>query len=388
MSYRRRKPPDQVSGNPFISLHPERELKRDAMRHSPRNTIQACVPDCSNHEKNTVDVNYEQRRSNQIFVGLTNTGNDCCVNALLQTFFMMPEYKNILSRCQQQGVLKENDNHIPYHLDKVFQDLQNTTQRTVTPEKFIQCLMLNHITVTIQLDAEEIFRSLFSLLQDQLKKTEFIRDINNLHIITTEEYTKCLQCLQECKQVGYMLTIPLSLCNPSSGELYMCVKKSLDAFFEPQILEGGNKCYCDQCGKKTKTMQGSRVLSPPQILCLQLKRFDLATNLGKAVKSYNFMAFPDRLNLDNFNKEHHRQMDTYNLLSVIVHIGSTSFGHYYAYIRRFPEMDWYCFRDEYVTKATWKDVTTTFGSSPSSSCGLNRFQMGETAYLLFYKRIN
>ncbi|XP_067851573.1 ubl carboxyl-terminal hydrolase 18-like isoform X3 [Heptranchias perlo] len=323
----------------------EIKLNRDLMQHSLRSTIQVHTTDYSNHEKNTVDLDCEQRRptrycNNQIFVGLTNTGNNCCVNALLQTLFMTPEYKNLLLRCRQKGVLKKDNNHIPYHLYKVFKYLQDTTQRIVAPDKFIQCLVLNHITMGIQLDAEEIFRSLFSLLRDQLKETEF--------------------------------------------------EKSLDVFFEPQQLDACNKCYCDQCGEKTTSVQGYRVLSSPQILCLQLKRFDFATNLGKAVKNYDFMAFPESLHFGNSNEEHHSQMNKwqYKLLSVIVHIGSTSFGHYYAYIRSFPEMDWYCFRDEYVTKATWEEVKMTFGSSDSFSPGLNGLQMGGTAYLLFYKRIN
>ncbi|XP_067851572.1 ubl carboxyl-terminal hydrolase 18-like isoform X2 [Heptranchias perlo] len=335
----------------------EIKLNRDLMQHSLRSTIQVHTTDYSNHEKNTVDLDCEQRRptrycNNQIFVGLTNTGNNCCVNALLQTLFMTPEYKNLLLRCRQKGVLKKDNNHIPYHLYKVFKYLQDTTQRIVAPDKFIQCLVLNHITMGIQLDAEEIFRSLFSLLRDQLKETEFVEDINNLYIIITEEYTKCLKCLQEFRQVGYLLTIPLSLYNPSTGKCYKCIEKSLDVFFEPQQLDACNKCYCDQCGEKTTSVQGYRVLSSPQILCLQLKRFDFATNLGKAVKNYDFMAFPESLHFGNSNEEHHSQMNKwqYKLLSVIVHIGSTSFGHYYAYIRSFPEMDWYCFRDEYVTK--------------------------------------
>ncbi|XP_067897515.1 ubl carboxyl-terminal hydrolase 18-like [Heterodontus francisci] len=384
----------KLSAHTEEGITPERKLNRDAMLHSPGIATQAHVPYFCNHEQNSVDQVCEERpptrySKNQRFVGLTNTSNNCCVNALLQTLFMTPEYKILLLKCRQKGALIKANNHIPYHLDKVFQHLQDNTQRTIFPLKFIRCLILNHINMGIQLDAEETFRSLFSLLQDQLKETEFISDINNLHMLTTEEYTKCLECQHEFKQVGYMLTIPLSLYNPSSGKPYESVEKSLDAFFELQHLDDANMWYCDQCGEKTAAVQGNKVLSCPQILCLQLKRFDFASNLGTTVKNYDFMAFPESLHFEKFIEKHHSQMSKwqYNLLSVIVHMGSTSFGHYYAHIRRFPEMDWYCFNDKNVMNVTWEDVKMTFGSSPSSSTHQNEFQMHGTAYLLFYKRM-
>ncbi|XP_051873897.1 ubl carboxyl-terminal hydrolase 18-like [Pristis pectinata] len=369
-----------------------RNLNSDSMENSTRNEIQLhATTDVSSCEKNTF-VDREQRRptrysSDRRFVGLTNMGNSCCVNVLLQILFMTPEYRNLILRCQQEGILKTAPNHIPYQLSKMFQHLQGTTERPASPRSIIHCLWLNDINMGVQQDAEEIFRFIFCLVQNQLEGTDFVTDVNKLFIITTEEYTRCLECLQKIKQTGSMLTIPISLCNPSTVKLEN-IENSLATFFEPQKLDAGNMCYCDRCRKKTVTMKSYGVISYPQILCLQLKRFYFSTDWERTVKNYDFMEFPETLHLKNSWEESHSQMNKfqYRLMSVIVHVGSASFGHYYAYIRSFPEMEWYCFMDECIRKATWEDIKETFGSSRGCS-GRSGCQMGGTAYLLFYRRM-
>ncbi|XP_038672883.1 ubl carboxyl-terminal hydrolase 18-like isoform X2 [Scyliorhinus canicula] len=349
--------------------------------------LPACVPECSGNERNIVDC-CEQRTStiycgDQMFVGLTNTGNNCCLNALLQTLFVTQNYAALLLDCRQKGVLKKAEDSIPYHLYKLFKYRRNN-KRPVPTHRFIQCLKLNRFNVGIQLDAEELFRSFFHLLQDQLKETGFIEAVNNLHMVTIGECNRCLKCDHEFTQVGYMLTIPLSLYN-ASGNTYETIVNSLHGFFKHQLLDDDNKCHCDKCGEKTATTQYCRLLSCPQILCLQLKRFDLDPRWGTVVKNYDLMKFQEDLDLESFIGIHHSQKNKwqYKLLSVIVHEGSGTFGHYYAYVRNVQEMDWYYMNDEIVQRATWKDVENTFGSS-SSSARLWR----QTAYLLFYKRMD
>ncbi|XP_072111650.1 ubl carboxyl-terminal hydrolase 18-like isoform X1 [Mobula birostris] len=370
----------------------ERKLNSDSMGISTRNEIQRhSTTGCNNREKNTLDVEHEERRStrysgDRMFVGLINMGNSCCVNVLLQTLFMTPEYRNLILRCRQENILKNEPNHVPYQLDKMFQHLQDTKQIIASSFDFTWCLSLNHINVRIQMDVEELFCSVFCLVQDQLKGTDLIAEFNKLYTVTTEECIKCSQCQQETEQTGSMLTIPLSLYDTTNSELHENVENSLASFFEPQTLDDCNMCYCNKCKEKTITIKSYRKMSYPQILCLHLKRFNFST--GRTIKVYDFMEFPETLNV---TEKSHSQMSKlqYHLLSVIVHIGSASFGHYYAYIRKFPEMDWYCFRDEIVSKATWEDVKSTFGPSQINSerSGQSGFQRGGTAYLLFYHRM-
>lgn len=43
----------------------------------------------------------------------------------------------------------------------------------------------------------------------------------------------------------------------------------------------------------------------------------------------------------------------YELFSIMIHSGSASGGHYYAYIKDFNQGEWYCFNDQSVSRVRW-----------------------------------
>jgi ubiquitin carboxyl-terminal hydrolase 47 len=43
----------------------------------------------------------------------------------------------------------------------------------------------------------------------------------------------------------------------------------------------------------------------------------------------------------------------YELYSIMIHSGSASGGHYYAYIKDFAKGEWFCFNDQSVTRVTY-----------------------------------
>lgn len=42
----------------------------------------------------------------------------------------------------------------------------------------------------------------------------------------------------------------------------------------------------------------------------------------------------------------------YELFSIMIHSGSASGGHYYAYIKEFKKGDWFCFNDQSVSRVS------------------------------------
>nr|XP_034183817.1 ubiquitin carboxyl-terminal hydrolase 47 [Osmia lignaria]XP_034183826.1 ubiquitin carboxyl-terminal hydrolase 47 [Osmia lignaria]XP_034183833.1 ubiquitin carboxyl-terminal hydrolase 47 [Osmia lignaria]XP_034183840.1 ubiquitin carboxyl-terminal hydrolase 47 [Osmia lignaria]XP_034183850.1 ubiquitin carboxyl-terminal hydrolase 47 [Osmia lignaria]XP_034183856.1 ubiquitin carboxyl-terminal hydrolase 47 [Osmia lignaria]XP_034183865.1 ubiquitin carboxyl-terminal hydrolase 47 [Osmia lignaria] len=76
----------------------------------------------------------------------------------------------------------------------------------------------------------------------------------------------------------------------------------------------------------------------------------------------------------------------YELFSIMIHSGSASGGHYYAYIKDFRTQEWLCFNDQSVTQITHDDIQKTYGGGPSrpyrvsSSCA--------NAYMLMYRQID
>jgi len=77
-----------------------------------------------------------------------------------------------------------------------------------------------------------------------------------------------------------------------------------------------------------------------------------------------------------------------------VHSGDVHGGHYYAFIRPTPKMQWYKFDDERVTRARKKDVFEgTFGGETSRSSWnafgkpvTSTYMQSSNAYMLLYIR--
>ncbi|XP_076622356.1 ubiquitin specific protease 47 [Colletes latitarsis] len=77
----------------------------------------------------------------------------------------------------------------------------------------------------------------------------------------------------------------------------------------------------------------------------------------------------------------------YELFSIMIHSGSASGGHYYAYIKDFKTQEWLCFNDQSVTQITHDDIQKTYGGGPtrpyySGACS------STNAYMLMYRQID
>lgn len=79
----------------------------------------------------------------------------------------------------------------------------------------------------------------------------------------------------------------------------------------------------------------------------------------------------------------------YELFSIMIHSGSASGGHYYAYIKSFTNGKWYCFNDQSVTKASDDDIERTYGGFESSRTYYSSVYSSSTnAYMLMYRQVN
>lgn len=71
----------------------------------------------------------------------------------------------------------------------------------------------------------------------------------------------------------------------------------------------------------------------------------------------------------------------YELFSIMIHSGSATGGHYYAYIKCFETNQWYNFNDERVSKIDRDDIVKAYGHSYST-------YSSTTAYMLLYRLRN
>ncbi|XP_067907209.1 ubl carboxyl-terminal hydrolase 18-like isoform X4 [Heterodontus francisci] len=278
-------------------------------------------------------------------VGLTNCGLTCCVNALLQSFYLTPEFTSILQRY----------------------------------------LRLFCFQVNIQHDAEELFLIIFNLLLDQLQNSRLAEEMKRLYEIKVEGFVEC-QCGKVSVIDSSMWSLPLPLQEMQNRGCFP-LEDALKLFFTPQELTRNNMCFCSDCKMKTPSRKGFKLISVPGILNLHLNRFRAASSAGGFIrKIYSSVSFPEILNLDQLPLSEKTQKCGngqecwfYQLYAVLTHAGLSGFGHYTAYVKSFTDSSWYHLDDACVSRVTWNDVMKTFGSHGSS--------WDETAYMLLYKRV-
>jgi ubiquitin carboxyl-terminal hydrolase 47 len=78
----------------------------------------------------------------------------------------------------------------------------------------------------------------------------------------------------------------------------------------------------------------------------------------------------------------------YELFSIMIHSGSASGGHYYAYIKEFKKGDWFCFNDQSVSRITYDDIRKTYGGGPMRGYYSGAYSSSTNAYMLMYRQID
>lgn len=145
-------------------------------------------------------------------------------------------------------------------------------------------------------------------------------------------------------------------------------------FLREEVLDGENAYKCEKCSKKTRATKKYSIRSVPNILVIQLKRFDFS-NAGKLS---HFVTYPETLNLKTFFSETESKSFgeksienlNYKLYGVLVHLGYSSHsGHYYSFVLG-PNDVWYKADDQRVSPVQARDA------------------LAQHAYILFYSKIN
>lgn len=77
---------------------------------------------------------------------------------------------------------------------------------------------------------------------------------------------------------------------------------------------------------------------------------------------------------------------TYDLFAIMIHSGSASGGHYYAYIKDLESGNWYSFNDQTVNPITQEDISKSFGGSGAFKSYYSNFSSSTNAYMLMYRQ--
>ncbi|CAM8951990.1 unnamed protein product [Rhodiola kirilowii] len=312
-------------------------------------------------------------------LGLRNQGNTCYLNSVLQCLTYTPPLANFClnhlhtSHCDiaLEGC-KKRDCAFCIIEKRIARSL--STELTLdTPAKINNCLRIfaDHFRCGRQEDAHEFLRYVIDACHNtclKLKKLsgkggELLNDntvVKEIFGGALQSQVKCLSCGNESNKVDEIMDISLDVVRSSS------VKDALHKFFQPEVLDGNNKYKCENCKKLVAARKQMSILQAPNVLVIQLKRFDGIFG-GKIDKD---IAFEEVLVLSSYickaTKDLHPD---YKLFGTIVHSGySPESGHYYAYVKDAMGR-WYCCNDSFVTLSSLQESCASNGIKSSASNG-------------------
>ncbi|XP_053398003.1 ubiquitin carboxyl-terminal hydrolase 47-like isoform X2 [Mercenaria mercenaria] len=381
------------------------------------------------------------------YVGLVNQAMTCYLNSLIQTLYMTPEFRNAIYRFHFDS--GKGVKNIPYQLQRLFLLLQTSTKRAVETTDLTKSFGWDSSEVWQQHDVQELCRVMFDALEVTWRGTDQENLVNQLYQGKMKDYVKCLECGNESARIDTYLDIPLVIRPFGSTTAYKSVTEALEAFVQPETLEGRDQYFCEKCNKKCDAHKGLKFLSFPYLLTLQMKRFDFDYATMHRIKLNDKMTFPEVLNLNyltedlteegtteekspdvietdsvqkdqsidegiemevsssagSINEDSNLSNDTlndrnaqhsnvkgpyvYELFSIMIHSGSAAGGHYYAYIKCLSDGQWYSFNDQHVSKITYDDIRKTYGgSSTTRGYYSSSYASSANAYMLMYRKID
>jgi len=339
-----------------------------------------------------------EKYKNKGLSGLANLGNTCFINSCMQVlshtyelniFLDQENYKKKLKNKCDSALLIEwdnlrkmlwNDNCIisPGKFIKIVQKVAEIKDREIFTgysqndvSEFllfiIDCFhnsLSREIKMTIsgspQNNTDELAVKCFDMIKNMYTKdySEIWNIFYGVHIseITSLETDEQLQVTPE---PYFMIDLPIPQ-NNKSIQLIDC----FELYVEGEKLEGENAWFNEKTGKKENIRKRIQFWSFPNILVIDLKRFN-----SKNQKNQVLVSFPlDDLDLSKYVIGYKKNTYIYELYGVCNHSGGVLGGHYTAYVKN-ANGKWYHFNDTNV-----------------SEVGLVDSIISPKAYCLFYKK--
>jgi len=391
------------------------ELAKDC----PPNLALLCEQMVSHHARPAVAISKKGYslpalpKSSTGYVGLKNLGCICYMNATVQNFFMVPEFR--------QGVLSFEDTEddkkesLMFQLQRMFAFLQETDKQCYNPKGFCHAFKDwdgNPTNVYVQKDASEFLGLLFQMMEMKLQGSP------QEHVLK--------QCFGGTHQNELIADGKYSAREEPFTYLSLEIKNKKDLASALRALishEMVDYKWENEDGSKVElpTQKRTSIKTPPQHLILHLKRFEFDYETMQNSKLNDRFEFPRELDLWEFSaagrpdkvvrpeakegegKEEEavlavpedRDDFKYELAGVVIHSGTANAGHYYSFIRERLGGKlgrWMMFNDSSVTPFNPDFLEReAFGGVETykyAYTGLTQQQaITRNAFVLFYDRV-
>jgi ubiquitin carboxyl-terminal hydrolase 34 len=184
-------------------------------------------------------------RSGTGYVGLHNPRAICYMNSLITQLFMNLEFRKfILSLELQEG---DGSQKLLLETQRLFTYMQHSLRKSTDPRGFAACVKnteLMPIDISIQMDADEFYNSLFDQWERQLIKEEHKQQFRSFYGGQTLNQIKSKECEHVSERAEPFFAIQCDVLGKSS------LQESLQAFVSGDVMEGDNKYKCESCGGK------------------------------------------------------------------------------------------------------------------------------------------
>ncbi|KAK6126905.1 hypothetical protein DH2020_039356 [Rehmannia glutinosa] len=305
--------------------------------------------------------------------GLSNLGNTCFMNSVLQALLHTPPLRNYFLSdkhnrfyCERENrtivtrksdINKGNNNKnvqlcLACDLDAIFSAVFSGERMPYSPAKFLYSWWqhASNLASYEQQDAHEFFISMLDGIHEKMQK-----DRRKPH--SQGKFRKLWQ-------------------NPSVSTLVGC----LDHFTRPERLGSDQKFFCQQCQVRQESLKQMSIRKLPLVSCFHIKRFEHSPIRKMSRKIDSYLQFPFSLDMapylsssilrsrygnrifsfDGDEQDASSEFSSqFELFAVITHSGKLDAGHYVTYLRL--DDQWYKCDDAWITRVNDDIVRTAQG---------------------------
>ena len=323
----------------------------------------------------------------QKYIGLKNLSSTCYMNSILQQIFMIPMLRETIL-----SIKNSKENTVLFELQLLFSALKVYESQYYDPSSFV---LANKLNFYEQMDADEYFGIFIDKIESDIKNL-YPKDSENKYKdlfrfffgIKALDELKFVDCNHKRYNEFFYNNIQLEV------KGFNNLDSSMKNYFKTEIMDGENKINCEECNMKRTCHKRQIFKSLPNILVINLKRFEFDYNTMLKSKLNNYFEFPFELDMKEYLIENHKEINTkYELTGITIHFGFSDYGHYYDLIKS-PEGKWYKFNDNTISEFDEKDIPhEAFGERESEEEDfIKEFEEKDNgqnnAYILIYKKIN
>lgn len=300
--------------------------------------------------------------------GLQNLGNTCFMNSVLQCLTHTPPLAEL--SLSQEVLGRKSDNDLAYLTQQHIRRALTTTS-VLSPTLHAKTLrqVNKRFRLYRQEDSHEYLRCLLDCMHETCLKSlpekpaPDVAATTFVYRIFGGKLRSQIRCTEGYKYESntYDPFLDLSL------EINRCstLLRALQHFTAPETLDGENRYRCPKTQQLVNAAKQITIEEAPNVLTIQLKRFEFGSRGSKVSKRVQFDTV---LDLEPFMSHKGSSSHVYDLFAVLVHHGhSVHSGHYVCYVKAANDL-WHLCDDSRVAPVSERQV------------------LGQQAYILFYIR--